>query len=98
LFAPSRLKVQPVMASGIATPPVARKPLPVDLSVRQPVKATPPEATSLLRQEYLYPDWPDHSDRQPRYSVLPVVSICQPSSPLLVARHLVQLLSAERSR
>jgi hypothetical protein len=98
LFAASRLKVQPVRASGIATPPVARNPLPADRSVRQPVKATPPEAIWLLRQVYRYPEWPDHSDRQPRYSVLPVVSRCQPSCPLLVARHLVQLLSAERSR
>src|SRR5215469_6803427 len=98
LFAPSRLNVQPVRASGIATPPVARNPLPAERSVRQPVKATPPDAVSLFRQVYQYPDCPDHSDRQPRYSVLPVVSRCQPSCPLLVARHLVQLLSAERSR
>src|ERR1700735_5521048 len=97
-LAPSRLKVQPVTDSGIASPPAARNPCAADRSVRQPVKATPPEAVRLFRQVYRYPDRPDHSDRQPRYSVLPVVSRCQPSRPLLVARHLVQLLSAERSR
>jgi hypothetical protein len=52
------LKVQPVRADEIVSPSVARNPWPVDRSVRQPVKAIPPEAVWLLRQVYRWPDCP----------------------------------------